>query len=658
MRSRLHVDIETFSSVDLPKYGVYRYAESPDFMILMAAWSLDGSDVSVSLSTEEIHNIPGLWDDEVLKVAHNAQFERVCFSRFLGLPPGEYLQPDHWHDTQAVAAELGYPQRLGTLAPALGAGKKDEAGTRLINIFSKPNRKGQRTLPEDKPVEWLDFIDYCDQDVVTLCEIDKKLESLGGWPSESERQIYLADQEVNDRGIRIDVDLAKAAVAEAAVNADINKFEVCEATGWEVLNANSNVQMMKWVAKEELPAANLQAATVARLLEGDLTADQRRVLELRQELALVASKKFASALGAVSPDNRLRGSFKFFGAHTGRWSGRGTQLQNLPREKLENEEIVDQAIQLLLDGGGADSRTLKALVRPMFYVDGVVVDYAAIEARVISWLAGEVWALQAFRDGRDIYVETAERMGGLTRAQGKIAVLALGYNGAINSLKALAGDKEALQNIARPPSVPMPEGEILRGQRDMTSEQIDEGLMVLVRQWRRANPNIVKLWQLLGDAFSETGEAGPLLRVTESSDSLGRSVQIHLPSGRAIGYHGVKWERYKVAHPTQPGRYLSKEGWRYADPKNPYNSNQRIGTYGGRLAENVTQAVARDIMAEAIVRLQNRGHRVVGHVHDEILVEGSNDVDEISSIMSEVPAWADGMPIDGAGFSCGRYRKE
>lgn len=626
---RLWIDIETYSSVDLPKYGVYAYAASPDFQILMAAWSDDGEKVHVAIGEDEVAAIPGLRDPDVIKVAHNAQFERVCFSHFFRTfeQQGYFLPPENWHDTQAVAGEKGWPQTLKNAAKALGAEEKDEAGTRLINIFCKPNRKGERTLPEDKPMEWLDFIAYCEQDVYTLIDIDRRL---GDHITETEKAVFHADQRINDRGIRIDAPMAETAVRVAEENQKRQKAAISLIAGID--NPNSQPQMMAWVKEQGLDADNLQKATVEKLLEGNLTADQRRVLELRQELALVASKKYATALGGAGADNRLRGSFKFFGAHTGRWAGRGTQLQNLPREQLPTEDDTDAAITHLLLEQEASAHTLKALVRALFVGPFTVVDYSAIEARVIAWLAGEQWALDAFYAGRDIYVETAERMSTpnrqLDRSQGKVAVLALGYNGGVNSLRAMGaeGDNDALQ--------------------------------MLVTQWRKANPSIVRLWALLGDAFGDgTAQVGPHLRVTESHDDLGRALHLWLPSGRSITYHGVKWERYAVEDP-KTGRRVRKEGWRYADPKDPFNYRRRIGTYGGRLAENATQAVARDVMAEALIRLEERGYRVVGHVHDEILVEGEHDVETISSIMTEPPSWAAGLPINGEGYTCRRYRKE
>lgn len=640
MKSRLRLDIETFSRIELKKTGVYRYAYDPSFLILMVSWSLDGSPILTFTEPEDIIRLPGLLDPDVLKVAHNAQFERICFSSALGRPLDNFLPAEQWHCTQAVAGEKGYPQKLETLARAIGGEQKDSAGTRLINIFSKPNRKGTRTLPEDKPEEWARFIDYCEQDVATLIDAD---EFLGDHVTETERQVYLVDQRINDRGIRIDRELAQVAEEAAHHNEALQKMRVTELTGIE--NPGSVQQMMGWVKEQGLALPNMRAENVQKVLEGDLPAEQREVLELRQSLALTASKKYTTALMSVLPDNRLRGTLKFFGAHTGRWAGRGTQVHNLPRLSFDNE--VDQflAIEDLLAGEGASAEDLKRLVRPTFIIDGVVVDYSAIEAVVIAWLAGEEWVLQAFRDKRDIYVETAQKMGGLTRSQGKIAVLALGYNGGATSIRAMAGETDSFvrgtkrdgshRNLAAKEGTDSksPQSVLIRG---MSDPELYEHF---VYPWRNANKKIVKLWKMLDSRFKTGGSAGPHLFI-EKSD---RDRLLRLPSGRAIAYR--KCGSYR----DEKGR----ERMTFASPQGPY----RMDTYGGRLAENATQAVARDLLAEALLRLEARGHRVVAHVHDEIAVENESDVDLIASIMCELPAWAEGIPVSGEGFSTYRYRK-
>lgn len=641
-RPKLYIDIETRSRVDLKKFGVYAYSRCPDFRILIASFAMDDDPVQTAYSQREISAIPGLWSPKVEKVAHNAQFERVCFSQFNLPEPDDigFLDPEDWRDTQAIAGEHGFPQHLAGLGKALEGEQKDEAGTRLINLFCKPvatgKRKGQWNDWTTHPEEWLDFIAYCEQDVETLRDVDRLLPD---WPTETERKLFIVDQKIADRGIAIDTELAQAAVTAGKENADEQMARSRELTGLE--NPNSVQQISGWIQKQGVKVPNMRAETVEKLLDGDLRPDIREVLELRQELALAAPKKFEAALQAVGPDGRLRGTLKFFGAHTGRWAGRGTQIQNLPRhafqkrnpitgEKEHDDESQELCIWETKAGFGASSDNLKRLVRPMFIVDGSVIDYASIEARVLAWLAGEQWALDAFKLGRDIYVETAERMSTpdhkLDRSQGKVAVLALGYNGGVNSLRAMGADGT------------------------------DDDLRRLVVQWRKANSKITRLWQKLGDAYGDLGSAGDHLEMTESYDKMGRAVSIRLPSGRAITYHGVKWERYTQID-SKTGRKQAKEGWRYADPKNPFNFRQRIGTYGGRLAENVTQAVARDILAEALIRLEDNGFRVVGHVHDEILVEGSYDVEAINQIMTELPDWATGLPVDGEGFTTYRYRK-
>lgn len=619
MTGRLRIDIETRSRVDLKKTGVYRYARCPDFKILMAAWSRDGETIQTALDWAEIDCIPGLWDESVVKVAHNAQFERICFSRFAGYDVGEYLSPDSWHDTQAVAGELGYPQSLLRLGQALGGEQKDEAGSHLINLFCKPNRAGGWNDETTHPLQWLDFVTYCEQDVATLIDVDRKL---GDFPTEMEHRVFLADQYVNDAGLAIDVSMAREAVRVGEVNEDSQMARAREITGLD--NPNSVQQMGRWLDEMGCGLPDLRAETVERALGTDLPDSVREALELRQELALAAPAKFASAL-ASHTGGRLRGNLKFFGAHTGRWAGRGTQPHNLPRSSFDNEVDTELAIYEIMEGGLVPAQDLKRLVRPLFILNGTVVDYAAIEARVIAWLAGEEWALQAFREGRDIYVETAKQMGPqYTRAQGKIAVLALGFNGGPGSLRAMAD----------------PGSDIRTAQDDVLYEQF-------VYPWRNTNSQIVKLWKTLDSRFRTGGPVGDHLTIEKD----GNDRYLRLPSGRAICYRKCGERKRMVLNP----RTDKLEERRVLSFWSPMG--YRVDTYGGRLAENVTQAVARDVMAEAIVRLLDRGFNVVGHVHDEILVEGSDDVETISKIITEPPAWADGLPIDGEGFTTRRYRK-
>lgn len=629
----LCIDIETRCQLDIRKTSVYRYVEDPSFEILMCAWSRDGVNVQVAIGRDEINAIPGLFDPQVRILAHNAQFERVCFSTFFGLPVGEYLDPRRFDDTMALAAVNGYPRKLKDLAVALGADEKDEAGTRLINMFSIPNKRmGRWYTAEDKPEEWEAFVEYCRQDVATTCDVYKRLMAHGaGWPTKMERSVFIADQLINDRGMAADIPMAEQAVEAAADNRMLQELEMMSLTG--ISNPSSQPQLLGWLQASGLPIRDLTADTVSQALEGPLTDAQRRVLELRRELALVASKKFTAAINHTCTDGRLRGAFRYHGAHTGRWAGAGVQLHNLPRaqikpdpgvlekrlagveDKDEREEIVRRETAAVTDAAildlgadlGASAHVLKGMVRALFVGPFSVVDYSAIEARVIAWLAGEEWALEAFRAGRDIYVETANRMSTpghpLDRSQGKVAVLALGFQGWTGSL------------------------------RVMGAEGSDDHLQHLASQWRKANPNIVQFWADMERAFRLGGRAGRIEIVKD-----GTSRHMVLPSGRALSYHKVRSAEGDVSfqHATIP--------------------KIRQDTYGGKLSENATQAVARDVLAAALVRLERNGFRAVGHVHDEILVE-SNDLEEVSRIMCTPPKWATGLPIDGDGFRTKRYMK-
>ena len=607
----LYVDIETRSRVNLKNLGVYKYVECPDFRVLMAAWSQDGEPAQIAVGHDEVLEIPGLLDPSVDKVAHNAGFERVC----LGVLVESLQDPAQWVDTAAIAAEYGYPISLDAASKALKVTEKDSAGSKLIKLFTMPNKDGSWNDETTHPMEWLDFITYCEQDVDTMVEIHQKL---GDFPTPMERQVWIADQRINDRGMRIDRKLCTVAAENVESNRDTDMEEFRELTG--VDNPRSVQQVLRWCEEVGMPMPNLQAYTVQKWINDPRTEPAHvRVLELRQDLALAAGGKFAAALEVVSPDDRIRGGFRFFGAHTGRWSGQRVQPQNLPRATVPNPEA---SIADLMMGFGADSHTLKALVRSMFIGPISVVDYASIEARVVAWIANEEWALEAFRDGRDIYVETANRMSTssnqLTRFQGKVAVLALGYNGGTNSLRA------------------------------MGAEGTDEDLRRLVNVWRKANARIVKLWETMQEAVAEGGRVGPHIKITRR----GGDMKMHLPSCRAIHYHGVSWDSYSVID-ERTGKKTRKEGWRYNDPK---RGGARIGTYGGRLVENATQAIARDILAEALVRLEEAGYPVVGHVHDEAIVE-STELEDIQRIMTEVPRWGRGLPIDGEGYLADRYRK-
>lgn len=612
--TRLHLDIETRSRVDLTSCGVYAYVNDPDFRILMCSWALDDDPVQNFTNIDEIHDIPGLFDPEVEKVAHNAQFERICFSRSLGLEG--FWNPEDWLDTQALAAEAGYPLKLEKLAKALKVSEKDSAGTRLINLFSKPNsRTGEFVQPQDRPVQWREFIDYCNQDVITMREC---LAKLPGWPTDLERQVWNTDQRINDRGILVDLELAALAVAANEENQVGFHAEMRELL--DVENPNSVVQIKRGFAKLGLQLPNLRRETIEALLDHSdpLDPDHRRALELRLETSLVASDKYSAAIRSASPDSRYRGGLFFHGAHTGRWSSKGVQIQNPPKltftrvnpktGKEEHDAAMENAAILDLHLGlGADPATLKKLVRAMFLGPFTVIDYASIEARILAWWAGEQWAVRAFEADRDIYVETANRMGGLTRAQGKIAVLALGY----------AGSEGSLRNMGYGAG--------------MSREKV----MELVYAWRRANPRIVRLWRTMESTFMSGGKVGVI-----EIDKIGQDRRVLLPSGRTLTYHNVR-----VGQGEHGQRIL------FSGPQ-----GQTADTYGGRLTENIVQAISRDILAQALVRLESEGIPVVIHCHDEVVIDGIHDIESVSKIMCDV-SWAEGLPLAAEGYYCSRYRK-
>lgn len=428
----LWIDIETYSPVDLAKSGVYKYTEHPDWRILMCSWALNDGGVQRAEGHEEILAIPGLFDRKVLKIAHNASFERINLSRLKnrkGRGKNLFLPPEQFFDTAALARAWGLPASLKDFALAVGAEEKDEAGTRLINLFSKPNRRGERVNPAERPDDWAAFGAYCDQDVETMRDAAKMLGR--GFPR-NERAVYEVDQRINDRGVRVDVALAEA--AERCFKD--NRAEALQRIGKiaGVDNGNSVAQLRAWLKSRGVDTEDLRKDTVKELLEGELPDDVRRVLTLRQECAVSAAAKFTAAIRATNDDGRLRGTMQYFGASTGRFAGRLIQFQNLARDGFKAEGggydtgAEEAAVGRLLEGGSVPSPELKKLIRPLLMGPFVVCDYSSIEPRVLAWLAGEQWMIDAFRNDEDIYVATAERMGGVEhgfdRQKGKVATLA------------------------------------------------------------------------------------------------------------------------------------------------------------------------------------------------------------------------------------------
>lgn len=650
MRDVLWLDIETYSPVDLAKSGVYKYTEHPDWRILMCSWALGDGEVRRAEGHEAILKIPGLFDDRVLKVAHNASFERINLSRLKSRGRGKFLPPEQFFDTAALARTWGLPASLKDFAISVGAEEKDEAGTRLINLFSKPNRKGERVTAEEKPDDWAAFGAYCDQDVETMRDAAKML---GRDFPRGERAVYEVDQRINDRGVRVDTALAEAAERCFKDNRAEALKEIAKIAG--VDNGNSVAQLRTWLKSRGVDTEDLRKDTVKELLEGELPDDVRRVLMLRQECAVSAAAKFTAAIRATNDDGRLRGTMRYFGASTGRFAGRLIQFQNLARDGFKAAEggydtkAEEAAVGRLLEGGSVPSPELKKLIRPLLMGPFVVCDYSSIEARVMAWLTGEQWMIDAFRNDEDIYVATAAKLGGpekgFDRQHGKVASLALQYRGGIGAMIAMGG-----RNIL-PKNTP----------EDVLRKRLQE----IVNIWRAQSPAVRRFWSQLERILNTGGGVDTGL---VSIEVKGQDRYVWLPSKRPIVYRGLtrRWKQPLDVDgtPLGPARLvphvLNTGGDRARVPYKPL--------HGGIITENIVQAVARDILVQALRNLEEAGWPVVTHIHDEVVCEIPADklhlneeelVNEMSEIMCRPPSWADDdLVIKAAGYTCQRYHKE
>ena len=644
----LWLDIETYSPVDLAKAGVYKYTEHPDWRILMCSWALNNGEVQRAEGHEEIRAIPGLFDRKVPKIAHNASFERINLSRLKSRK--KFLPPEQFFDTAALARAWGLPASLKDFALALGAEEKDEAGTRLINLFSKPGRKGERVTAEEKPDDWAAFGAYCDQDVETMRQAARLLGR--GFPR-GERAVYEVDQRINDRGVRVDIALAEAAERCFKDNRAEALKEIEKIAGID--NGNSVAQLRAWLRSRGVDTEDLRKDTVKELLEGELPDDVRRVLTLRQECAVSAAAKFTAAIRATNDDGRLRGTMQYFGASTGRFAGRLIQFQNLARDGFKAEgggydtDAEEATVGRLLEGGSVPSPELKKLIRPLLMGPFVVCDYSSIEARVMAWLTGEQWMIDAFRNDEDIYVATAAKLGGpekgFDRQHGKVASLALQYRGGIGAMIAMGG-----RNIL-PKNTP----------EDVLRKRLQE----IVNIWRAQSPAVRRFWSQL-ERIINTGGAVDTGLV--SIEVKGQDRYVWLPSKRPIVYRGLtrRWKQPLDVDgtPLGPARLvphvLNTGGDRARVPYKPL--------HGGIITENIVQAVARDILVQALRNLEEAGWPVVTHIHDEVVceipenrrgLEETELITEVSEIMCRPPYWADDdLVIKAAGYTCQRYHKE
>ena len=648
MAKYMSCDVETFSSVDLQSCGLHKYMESPDFEILLIGYSIDGGPVQVHDCTK-----PGCWprdfldaltDPKVEKRAWNAPFEMNAFRVTLE----EEMPPEQWSDTMILAMEMGLPGSLAAAGMALGLPEeqlKDPVGKSLIQYFSKPckptkaNGGRTRNLPQHDPDKWALYIEYNRQDVVTEMAIRSKLKPL----ADSEQKLWELDQRMNDHGVRVDLPMVEKIVRFDEQNRAKLQEEAVRITGLQ--NPNSLQQLKGWLSDQGAPVEQLRKDDLDRLLSEDLPDNVRQVLTIRKALGKTSVKKYGAMLAATCEDSRLRGILQFYGANrSGRWAGRIVQTHNLAKNFLPD---LDLARSLAAAGDfdtmetlfGETSFVFSELIRTAFIPsDGcrfVVSDFSAIEARVVAWLAGEEWVLDAFRNGEDIYCKTASMMyhvpvvkhgeNGHLRQKGKVAVLACGYQGGVGAMKAMD----------RGGTIP------------------EDELQSVVDQWRAANPNIVKMWKKYERAAQTAIEERRTVRLKNgvAYSYEGGNLFARLPNGRRLCYYGARLKADdKGLRIYYMGVNQETKQWGLAE------------TYGGKLVENVVQATARDCLAEAMTRVSDMGYQIVMHVHDEMIVdvpkEDTDALQRINTAMGAPIEWAPGLPLKGDGYECDFYKKD
>lgn len=651
--TEIGIDIETYSSVDLAACGVYRYAESADFAILLFAYCVDGGEVEcVDLAQGEA--LPddireALTDPEVVKTAYNANFERVCLSRWLGMPTGQYLDPRQWRCTMVAAARMGLPLALGECAKVLRLAEgKMEEGRALIRYFSKPDRNGRRRLPTDSWDRWETFKEYNIRDVEVEQAVKAKVSRMEETPFD--RALWVADALINDRGVMIDRPFVEAAALMDETYKAALLEEAKAITGLD--NPNSPSQIKEYLHQVTgFPVSKIDKSSLddwERKL--GYWPKAKRLIAIRRELGKTSNKKYTAMLGCACSDDRVRGLLQYYGAaRTGRWAGRLVQVQNLPQNHLSD---LDGARETVMGGDmddvelcyGGVTKVLSELIRTAFIApEGKVFhvcDFSAIEARVIAWLAGEGWVLDVFREGGDVYCATASQMFGVPvekhgrnadlRQKGKIAVLALGYGGGVAALEAMGGSRMGLTD----------------------AEEQD-----IVRKWRDSNPRIVKLWRNAEAAAItalQTGREIGFNRGIIFARQWG-CLTIKLPSGRTIVY-----PRTRVGVETGDGWRGDHESIEYEGVNQTTRKWEAVRTYGGKLIENIVQAIARDILGEVILKAGRWNLDVVFHVHDEIVVEADEKtpLSLVEAIFDEDIPWARGLPLKGAGYTTRYYKKD
>ena len=642
----LEADIETFSDVDLIKCGVYAYADSPAFEILLFAYSFDGGETQI-IDLAQGEKPPAeveeaIFDVSVTKTAYNANFERTCLSKYFG----RYIPPESWHCSAVQAAMLALPRSLEDVGRVLGLDEqKMKEGKELIRYFcvpckpTKANGGRARNLPCHAPEKWELFKTYCKRDVDVEKSIRRKLHN---FPiPESEMELYRLDQRINDRGVLVDMKLVRNAVSCERLHKEVVTKRAYELTGLE--NPNSVAQLKGWLGDMGMEAESLSKKAVAEMI-AETDGEVEELLRLRLMLAKTSVKKYEAIERSACSDGRVHGMLMFYGANrSGRWSGKNVQLHNLPKNYLPDLELARdlvkqgrfEDIELLYD---STPNVLSELIRTAFIPKPgcrfVVADFSAIEARVLAWLSGEQWRLDVFTSHGKIYEASASSMfhvpmeeitkGSPLRQKGKLAELGLGFGGASGAL-------------------------ISMGALDMGLTE--EELPPLVAAWRKANPHITQFWWDV--------DAAAIKAVTEKQRTkVGRIIFeyksgilfITLPSGRKLSY--VK--------PRMAVNRFGRDGLTY-EGISENKKWSRIETYGPKLVENIVQGTARDLLAEAMLRVEKKGYPIVMHCHDEIIAEvpeGSGSVDEMCEVMAVQPEWAEGLPLRADGYSCSFYQKQ
>lgn len=647
---KLSCDIETFSDVDLIRCGVYKYADSPNFEMLLFAYAVDDGDVHIIdiAGGEELPEkiIQAIKSDTVVKTAYNAQFERVCLSRYLKLPDGEYLNPQSWYCTAVQAAELALPLSLADVGSVLGLERqKMTEGKELIKYFcvpckpTKSNGNCTRNRPCHDINKWETFKKYCMRDVDVERQIADKLKM---YPiSDEEHRLYVLDQIINDRGVLVDSELAEQAVKLNSIQTAVAVEQAYMITGLE--NPNSVTQLKQWLKEKGVEIESLSKKSVKSLAD-ETDGDVSEMLKLRLLMAKTSVKKYEAVIRSVCSDNRVHGIMRFCGANrTGRWSGNILQPQNLPQNHLPDltlarDIVKDGDFEMLDMMFGNVPNVLSELIRTVLIPKPnhrfIVADFSAIEARVLAWIAGEQWRIDTFKNGGDIYCASASKMfkvpvekhgvNGELRQKGKISELACGYGGSVGALKNMGAVEMGVQ---------------------------ENELQGLINDWRNANPHIVRFWYEVGNAAMKAIKEKTTVPLGKLVFAYERGILfIRLPSGRRLSYikPRIGTNRFGGDSITYMGINSAKK-W------------DRLETFGGKLTENIVQGTARDLLANALINAANAGYDTVFHVHDEIICEvpnGYGSVDELCKLMCIKPEWADGLPLNADGFECEYYKKE